>query len=99
LIVHVTKGEVVTSVLEDERTVPAPGQLATVRNQPWIATDVVRSEVVSNDPNLFSAARHTSCGEPHHRRHIADQERFWATGVSPVARSTPTYPGRDAGAI
>jgi superfamily II DNA or RNA helicase len=44
----------VTGVLIEE-TVPAQGQLVTVRNRQWITADVVRSEIASSDPNLFSA--------------------------------------------
>ncbi|WP_329365360.1 hypothetical protein [Streptomyces sp. NBC_01483] len=30
--------------------VPAPGQRVTVRNRPWVVTDVVRSTAASDDP-------------------------------------------------
>lgn len=33
---------------------PVPGQLVTVRNRQWIASDVVRGDVASSDPNLFT---------------------------------------------
>ncbi|XTZ17899.1 DISARM system SNF2-like helicase DrmD [Micromonospora echinospora] len=33
---------------------PAPGQLVTVRNRRWVAADVVRSEVSSGDPHVFT---------------------------------------------
>lgn len=36
-------------------TVPAEGQLVTVRNRQWITAAVVRSEVASSDPHVFSA--------------------------------------------
>jgi superfamily II DNA or RNA helicase len=35
--------------------VPAQGQLVTVRNRQWITSDVVRSEVASSDPHVFTA--------------------------------------------
>lgn len=35
-------------------TVPAPGQLVTVRNRRWIASDVSRGEVASSDPNVLT---------------------------------------------
>lgn len=44
-----------TGVLDEERVVPAPGQLVTVRNRPWITTDVVRSEVASSDTTTLTA--------------------------------------------
>ncbi|MGW0517132.1 DISARM system SNF2-like helicase DrmD [Crossiella sp. NPDC003009] len=34
--------------------VPAPGQLVTVRNRPWVAADVLRGEVASSDPSVFT---------------------------------------------
>ncbi|GAB3139101.1 DISARM system SNF2-like helicase DrmD [Micromonospora sonneratiae] len=34
--------------------VPAPGQLVTIRNRRWVAADVVRSEVASGDPHVFT---------------------------------------------
>ncbi|WP_194821973.1 DISARM system SNF2-like helicase DrmD [Micromonospora sp. S-DT3-3-22] len=33
---------------------PAPGQLVTVRNRRWVVADVVRSEVTSGDPHVFT---------------------------------------------
>jgi superfamily II DNA or RNA helicase len=33
---------------------PAPGQLVTVRNRRWVAADVVRGEVASGDPHVFT---------------------------------------------
>ena len=42
-----------TSVLS-AAVVPTQGQLVTVRNRQWITADVVRSEIASSDPNLFS---------------------------------------------
>jgi len=44
----------VTEVLI-ESTVPAQGQLVTVRNRQWITADVVRSEIASSDPSLLTA--------------------------------------------
>ncbi|HWE88036.1 MAG TPA: DISARM system SNF2-like helicase DrmD, partial [Pseudonocardiaceae bacterium] len=35
--------------------VPAPGQLVTVRNRQWVTSDVVRGEIASSDPNVFTA--------------------------------------------
>jgi superfamily II DNA or RNA helicase len=34
--------------------VPADGQLVTVRNRRWVATDVVRGEVASSDPHVLT---------------------------------------------
>jgi hypothetical protein len=50
----------VTSVVDSvdvraEAGVPAPGQLVTVRNRQWITSEVVRSEVASSDPHVFTA--------------------------------------------
>lgn len=41
---------------QDERlvTVPAPGQLVTVRNRQWVTADVQRGSVASSDPNRFT---------------------------------------------
>ncbi|MEU7810432.1 DISARM system SNF2-like helicase DrmD [Micromonospora chalcea] len=33
---------------------PAPGQLVTVRNRRWVAADVVRGEIASGDPHVFT---------------------------------------------
>ncbi|MEH0821780.1 MULTISPECIES: DISARM system SNF2-like helicase DrmD [unclassified Micromonospora] len=35
-------------------TPPAPGQLVTVRNRRWVVADVVRSDVASGDPHVFT---------------------------------------------
>ncbi|RZS32204.1 SNF2 domain-containing protein [Herbihabitans rhizosphaerae] len=35
--------------------VPAPGQLVTVRNRQWIASDVARGDVLSSDPGALTA--------------------------------------------
>ncbi|MEU1603106.1 DISARM system SNF2-like helicase DrmD [Micromonospora matsumotoense] len=37
-----------------EDAAPAPGQLVTVRHRRWVAADVVRSEVASGDPHVFT---------------------------------------------
>lgn len=39
---------------------PAPGQLVTVRNRPWVVTDVTRSTVTADDP-----ARSAGSAAPH----------------------------------
>jgi hypothetical protein len=33
---------------------PAPGQLVTVRNRRWVASDVVRGEIASGDPHVLT---------------------------------------------
>jgi superfamily II DNA or RNA helicase len=38
----------------DGTAVPAPGQLVTVRNRPWVAADVLRSEVTDSDPTVLT---------------------------------------------
>ncbi|MBB4957890.1 DISARM system SNF2-like helicase DrmD [Micromonospora polyrhachis] len=38
----------------EKADVPAPGQLVTIRNRRWVAADVVRSEVASGDPHVFT---------------------------------------------
>ena len=43
-----------TRVAMPEADVPAPGQLVTVRNRRWVAADVVRGEVASGDPHVFT---------------------------------------------
>lgn len=43
-----------TGVVAAEVDVPAPGQLVTVRNRRWVAADVVRGEVASGDPHVFT---------------------------------------------
>ena len=40
--------------VHDGDDVPAPGQLVTVRNRRWVAADVVRAEVASGDPHVFT---------------------------------------------
>jgi Helicase conserved C-terminal domain/SNF2-related domain len=38
----------------DNTTVPASGQLVTVRNRPWIAAEIARGQVASSNPTVFT---------------------------------------------
>jgi hypothetical protein len=40
-------------------TVPAPGQLVTVRTRPWVVTDVIRSAAATDDPARTAEATTT----------------------------------------
>lgn len=43
-----------TQTVTDQPTVPAEGQLVTVRNRRWVAAQVLRGEVASADPHVFT---------------------------------------------
>lgn len=42
------------TVTPENSDAPAPGQLVTVRNRRWVASDVVRGEIASGDPHVLT---------------------------------------------
>ncbi|WJK37888.1 DISARM system SNF2-like helicase DrmD [Solwaraspora sp. WMMA2065] len=48
------RGGSAVTTLTDQSAVPAEGQLVTVRNRRWVAAQVVRGEVASADPQVFT---------------------------------------------
>ncbi|MFC4854616.1 DISARM system SNF2-like helicase DrmD [Actinophytocola glycyrrhizae] len=86
-------------MLDEQDVVPAPGQLVTVRNRPWIATDVVRSEVASSDTSTLTA-------RPTHLVRLVSVEDdardeelrvVWELEIGAVVHESTTLPGPEHG--
>lgn len=96
-----------TSAVTDEdaqdqqasQPVPAQGQLVTVRDRQWITSEVVRSEVASSDPDVFSAPPTHLVGLVSIEDDARDEELrvIWELETGAVVHETALLPGPEHG--
>jgi hypothetical protein len=81
------------------QSVPAPGQLVTVRDRQWITSEVVRSEVASSDPHIFSARPTHLVSLTSIEDDARDEELrvVWELETGAVVHETALLPGPEYG--